>query len=74
MQKLSAAENSALIRELVINKLPLMGFAIDQQKNLGANVSSIEANESVPILVIKTNEEWMIAQETYQQVEATLHD
>lgn len=60
-------ENSALVRQLTIEKLALLNLAIDPQKNLDARfgqTGAIHAQGSRPILVIPTNEEWVIAQDT----------
>ena len=61
-------ENSAFIRKTTCSFLAHLGFVIDDDKNLDArfgkslNVSA----SSTPIWVIPTNEEWVIASETYK--------
>ena len=59
-------ENSAKIREQTIQKLALLNLAVDQSKNLAARFGesgAIQREGSRPILVIPTNEEWVIAQD-----------
>jgi len=59
-------ENSAKIREQTVQKLALLNLAIDQTKNLAARfgeAGAIQRDGSCPILVIPTNEEWVIAQD-----------
>ncbi len=58
-------ENSAFIRESVLSMLEHLGFGVDTDKNLAArfgqagNISS----GKTPVLVVPTNEEWVIAQD-----------
>jgi len=59
-------ENSALVRQLTVEMLALLGFDLDEQANLDARFGksgSIGTNTSRPILVIPTNEELVIAQD-----------
>ncbi|WP_432452252.1 MULTISPECIES: acetate kinase [unclassified Agarivorans] len=59
-------ENSALVRQLTVEKLALLGFSLDEQANLAArfgNSGNIATSTSRPILVIPTNEEMVIAQD-----------
>ncbi|QCI25926.1 acetate kinase [Buchnera aphidicola] len=59
-------ENSALVRELTILRLSLIGFQLDNQNNykkLLKTYNFIHKKDTIPILVIPTNEELMIAQE-----------
>jgi acetate kinase len=59
-------ENAAAIRASVIRWLSLLGFSLDEQKNLIHGKEShgvITQDHSIPALVIPTNEELMIAQE-----------
>ncbi|APD49733.1 acetate/propionate family kinase [Francisella hispaniensis] len=56
-------ENAANIRENVISKLTNLGFAIDRQKNTNSE-TFINNKNSYTIMIIATNEELMIAQET----------
>lgn len=61
-------ENSAPIREQVINRLGLLGVEIDNERNLKARFGgqgTITTDSSrVPAMVISTNEELIIAQDT----------
>lgn len=60
-------EHSALIREKVLHNLQHLGLKIDQQKNSLDHTEPFEINTDdspVKILVIHTNEEAVIAQET----------
>ncbi|WP_127960072.1 acetate kinase [Serratia microhaemolytica] len=62
-------ENSALVRELVLNKLGLLGFEIDQERNLAARFGksgNITKQGCRPALVIPTNEELVIAQDAFR--------
>ncbi|APA82148.1 acetate/propionate family kinase [Francisella tularensis] len=56
-------ENAANIRKNIISKLANLGFAIDHQKNSNSE-TFINGKNSHNIMVIATNEELMIAQET----------
>lgn len=59
-------ENSGLVRELTLNKLGLMGFEIDLDRNLAARFGksgNITKDGSRLALVIPTNEELVIAQD-----------
>ncbi|WP_407332497.1 acetate kinase [Enterovibrio sp. 27052020O] len=61
-------ENSGPIRELVLNRLGLLGVEVDQARNLKARFGGegvITSDSSrVPAMVISTNEELVIAQDT----------
>ena len=61
-------ENSATVRSRVLAKLGPMGYQLDLEKNqkaVGLQMD-ISKNESpIRILVIPTNEELLIAQDTY---------
>ncbi|WP_343128302.1 acetate kinase [Buchnera aphidicola (Takecallis taiwana)] len=62
-------ENSALMRALTLSKLEFLGFKIDN--NLNYNLDNkksrfINKENTTPIIVIPTNEELVIAQETMQ--------
>jgi len=65
-------ENSNLIREKVLNLLTIFGLSVDQDKNLAARFGQpgvITNNKNGPIaLVIPTNEEWVIAQDSAKLV------
>lgn len=60
-------ENSARVRELTLSHLGLAGFVVDGPRNQhhGRDTEGrIDASESrFPVLVIATNEEWVIARE-----------
>ena len=61
-------ENSTFVREQVLTHLSLLNFHIDNSKNkiirLGGSGNICQTN-SRPCLVIPTNEEWVIAEQTY---------
>ncbi|OOE87131.1 acetate kinase [Salinivibrio siamensis] len=61
-------ENSGPIRELVLERLSLLGVDVDKERNLKARFGGegvITTDESrVPAMVISTNEELVIAQDT----------
>lgn len=61
-------ENSGPIRELVLNRLGIFGIELDGEKNLkarfgGEGVITTE-NSRIPAMVISTNEELVIAEDT----------
>ncbi len=59
-------ENSARVRELTLSKLALLGVTLDEQANLAARFGQsgcISATGSLPVWVLPTNEEWVIAQD-----------
>ncbi len=59
-------ENAAMVRELTLNKLELLGFAMDNERNLAARFGKagfINKEGTRPAIVIPTNEEWVIAQD-----------
>ncbi|ATF09030.1 acetate kinase [Candidatus Enterovibrio altilux] len=66
-------ENSGPIRALVLNRLGLLGVEVDQERNLRArfgNEGVITAVSSrIPVMVISTNEELIIAQDTARLAE-----
>ncbi|MDB1124458.1 acetate kinase [Vibrio algarum] len=61
-------ENSSPIRELVLNRLGVFGIEVDNEKNLKARFGGegvITTEESrIPAMVISTNEELVIAEDT----------
>ncbi len=61
-------ENSSPIRELVLNRLGVFGIEVDSEKNLKARFGGegvITTEESrIPAMVISTNEELIIAEDT----------
>ncbi|MCX6710317.1 MAG: acetate kinase [Candidatus Woesearchaeota archaeon] len=57
-------QNSGITREAILSNFEYLGVKIDRKKNL-ANETVVSAPDSkVKVLVIKTNEELMIAEET----------
>ncbi|QJC29820.1 acetate/propionate family kinase [Enterobacteriaceae endosymbiont of Plateumaris sericea] len=61
-------ENSILIRELTIKKLKILGININKKLNINikhGKTGLINNHNSIPILVIPTNEELLIAQDTF---------
>ena len=61
-------ENSGPIREMVLNRLGVLGIEVDSQANLKARFGgegTITTNSSrIPAMVISTNEELVIAEDT----------
>ncbi|WP_319411889.1 acetate/propionate family kinase [uncultured Cohaesibacter sp.] len=55
-------ENGPIIRDKVCADLAFMGIKLDAKKNDTRGTELISAEESVPVLVIPTDEEFMIAQ------------
>lgn len=67
-------ENSAPIRELTLNRLSLLGFKVNADANLAARFGKqgiITDAGSTPAMVIPTNEEWVIAHDALELVEAS---
>ncbi|ACY18591.1 acetate/propionate family kinase [Haliangium ochraceum] len=69
-------ENSASMRQRILQRLEFLGVVIDEDRNASAKVSDDDpvaeihaAHSPVAVLVVATNEERMIAQETIQLVE-----
>ena len=61
-------ENSDTVRERVCHNLDTIGFALDTNKNRGSRGTEIDiatTDSRSRILVVPTNEELMIAQDTY---------
>ena len=59
-------ENSAQVREITLKKLAILGFEYDHERNLAARFGKegvITTDNSLPALVIPTNEELVIAQD-----------
>jgi len=58
-------ENAYYIRKAVVNKINVLNFEIDDKKNEGkiGEYSLISTDSSLPIYVIRTDEELMIAKE-----------
>lgn len=65
-------ENAAPVRARIIKHLGLLGFAVDEKGNLDARFGAsgvISTADSRPMLVIPTNEELVIAQDSAALVE-----
>jgi len=60
-------ENSAFIRKLVCDRLAYLGLALDENMNesKGSEYEISSVSSAVKVLVIPTNEELMIAEDTY---------
>ena len=59
-------ENSEEVRRMTLQKLSLLGFELDQERNLAArfgNGGTITKDGSAVAMVIPTNEELVIAQD-----------
>lgn len=65
-------ENSAPIRENVLNRLGLLGVEVDSERNLKARFGKegtiTSDNSRIPAMVVSTNEELLIAQDTARLV------
>ncbi|MDX6915548.1 acetate kinase [Pectobacterium carotovorum] len=62
-------ENAAMVRELSLKKLGLLGFDVDHERNLAARFGkggNIAKDGTRPALVIPTNEELVIAEDAYR--------
>ncbi|MGH9812570.1 MAG: acetate/propionate family kinase [Candidatus Acidiferrales bacterium] len=65
-------ENAPRIRELSLENLDALGYELDRQKNdkaVGAEAEISKASSRVKIFVIPTNEELLIARDTYRAIE-----
>jgi len=71
-------ENSAVIRERVCTGLEFMGLRFDENKNAALKLESYESpqiqkeNSQVKVIVTKTREQWMIAQDVEHVLGKTL--
>lgn len=63
-------ENSNLVRSEVIKRLSFMGIKLDEEKNNQRGVSGVISTDdsTVKVLVIPTDEELMIAKDTYELI------
>lgn len=62
-------ENSALVRQKTIDHLAIVGFEVDETKNNGnCQNLTIHTTNSRPIIIIPTDEEVMIVQDTLEQI------
>lgn len=61
-------ENAPAVRKAVLEKLNIFGIKIDDEKNsIRGSLQKISTNDSlIPVYVIPTNEELMIAKDTYE--------
>ncbi len=61
-------ENSPRLRKEVIERLAYFGATINQEANLarGVEMDISGPNSSIKVYLIPTNEEWVIAKDTYQ--------
>ncbi|MBV2234048.1 MAG: acetate/propionate family kinase [Sterolibacterium sp.] len=61
-------EHAAPVRQQICSKLQWLGIELDEQRNTHPATSQAghitRTNSAVPVLVIPTNEEWMIARHT----------
>jgi len=65
-------ENSSFIREHIIEHLSLLNFQLDPSLNLTTRLGksgNIATKNSRPCLIIPTNEEWVIAEQTYRLIQ-----
>lgn len=66
-------ENSPFIRQKVCQHLSVLNIALAPNKNepcIRGNSGLINSNNSVPVIVIPTNEEWVIAQKSSTIIQA----
>ncbi|WP_198780338.1 acetate kinase [Shewanella putrefaciens] len=64
-------ENSELIREKVLNMLEIFNFHVDSERNKAARFGKkgiITQDNSTVAMVIPTNEEWVIAEDSIQLI------
>ena len=63
-------ENSPVVRKLLIDRFKFMGIKIDEEKNNTRGISGVISTEdsTVKVVVLPTNEELMIAKDTYELV------
>ena len=61
-------EHSPEIRKRVCETAHWLGIQIDQEKNEKGNTAIHQQNSKIPIYVIPTNEERMIAEHTYKYI------
>ncbi len=66
-------ENSKLVREKVLNLLTIFNFNVDDERNTAARFGAegvITADDSAVAMVIPTNEEWVIAEDSIRLISA----
>ncbi len=61
-------ENSNVVRDLIIKKFEFLGIKLDEEKNNTRGINGIISTEdsTVKVVVLPTNEELMIAKDTYE--------
>lgn len=57
-------EHAAPVRQRVVSQLQWLGVELDEEANAKDQIRVTKADSKVDVLVIPTNEEWMIAQHT----------
>lgn len=64
-------ENSDVVRKLLIDRFKFMGIKLDEEKNATRGISGIISTDdsTVKVMVLPTNEELMIAKDTYNLIE-----
>lgn len=60
-------ENSSIVRDLLIKKFNYLGVKLDEEKNNTRGINGIISTEdsTIKVVVLSTNEELMIAKDTY---------
>ena len=58
-------ENSARVRELISRRAAWLGVRLDEAANAGGRSIISEAGSPVPVYVVPTDEELMIARQTF---------
>ena len=63
-------ENSPLVRKMVIDKFAYLGIKLDEEKNNTRGINGIISTEdsTVKVVVLSTDEELMIAKDTYNLI------
>ncbi|NLC48506.1 MAG: acetate kinase [Tenericutes bacterium] len=63
-------ENSDIVRDLIVKKFDFMGVKLDEEKNKTRGISGIISTDdsSIKVMVLPTNEELMIAKDTYNLI------
>ena len=63
-------ENSDVVRKMVIDKLAFMGVKLDEEKNSTRGISGVISTDdsTIKVCVIPTDEELMIAKDTYDLI------
>jgi len=63
-------ENSDLVRKMVVDRLSFMGVKLDEEKNSTRGISGVISTDdsTIKVCVIPTDEELMIAKDTYDLI------